>query len=86
MEVKLSDEELCNPRVALFDVFENNIRLPELRIDLKKIEVQILESYEKGTIAYDDMEWFFEKLDKVVQAAYLIHERNLQALIIKGNA
>lgn len=77
MDARLKDEELENPFLALDSVFAN-YSLIEIRIELKAIEKKYFQKSflltSKSSRPYDDMLFFFEQLDKLIQAAYLLHD------------
>jgi hypothetical protein len=79
MEVKLKDEELENPYLALDAVFAN-FKLVEIRIALQEIEEKHLKKSFilpiKNSRPYDNILHFFEQLDKLVQASYLLYDNH----------
>jgi hypothetical protein len=79
MDARLKDEELQDPYLALDAVFANHT-LPEIRIALKDIEKKYLKRSFlipiKNSRPYDNILYFFEQLDKLVQASYLLHDNH----------
>lgn len=87
MELKLTNEELQNPFKAIEDVFIN-YRLIELKTELEKIEKQVLENVHlnlKETLPYANTVHLFEKLDKLIQASYLLYQRNIEEHAARHN-
>jgi hypothetical protein len=77
MKMNLTNEELTNPFLALETVFANhNVRNFEML--LNEIREKLFEksySYSRDSIAHDNIVFFFEQMQKLAYASFLLQQK-----------
>ena len=73
---KLTDEEIENPYVVIHDLF-SYAHLPQIREHLwELLKITVSGNYHKKTrIGRGNVLFFYEKLETLIEAVHIIHQR-----------